>query len=78
MAIESARETDRYLPEDAPRAEELLRQAQRAWIPFRDAACESASAAYYGGTIQPLVHMSCLEQMTRDRTAALADQMNGN
>lgn len=78
QAIEAARETDRYLPEDAPSAEDLLRIAQRAWIPYRDAVCESAAAPYYGGSIQPQIHMSCLARMTRDRTQALADLMNGN
>ena len=75
-AIEYYRENDRYLPEGAPKGEDLLRIAQRAWITYRDAACESEGATSYGGTIQPLIVLSCHEQMTEDRTDALLSLMN--
>ncbi|GAA3871500.1 lysozyme inhibitor LprI family protein [Celeribacter arenosi] len=45
-----------------------LRDAQRAWIPFRDAACHAEALRYEGGSIQPLIHASCLEKLTRQRT----------
>ncbi len=48
-----------------------LRTAQRAWIPFRDAACEAEALPYRGGSIQPMVKLFCLERLTRQRTEDL-------
>lgn len=45
--------------------------AQRLWIPFRDAHCEAVAAPYEGGSIQPLIRSSCLADTTRQRTAQL-------
>lgn len=47
---------------------EALRTAQRAWIPYRDAACEAEGIIYEGGTIQPLILFTCKEHLTRQRT----------
>nr|WP_255572042.1 lysozyme inhibitor LprI family protein [Celeribacter sp. PS-C1] len=47
---------------------EALRTAQRAWIPYRDAACEAEGILFEGGTIQPLIVYTCLEHLTRQRT----------
>ncbi len=57
---------------DAPQ-EALLRDAQRAWIPFRDAACAAAADRYRGGSIAPMVAATCLERLTRERTRDLLD-----
>ncbi|MEM7742283.1 MAG: lysozyme inhibitor LprI family protein [Pseudomonadota bacterium] len=54
-----------------PDAADKLRDAQRAWIPFRDLACEVEGLAYEGGSMQPLVVNSCLAQLTRQRTEQL-------
>lgn len=48
-----------------------LRDAQRAWIKFRDNDCEAAGSQYQGGSIRPLVVNNCLERLTRERTAGL-------
>jgi uncharacterized protein YecT (DUF1311 family) len=48
-----------------------LRKAQRLWIPYRDAACEAAAAPYQGGTIQPLIRLGCLTDLTETRTKEL-------
>ena len=45
-----------------------LREAQRAWIDFRDRACEAEGALYEGGSIRPMVVSECLERLTRRRT----------
>lgn len=45
--------------------------AQRLWIPFRDAHCESEAAPFEGGSIQPLIRDSCLAHVTRQRTEQL-------
>lgn len=51
-------------------------EAQRAWVPFRDAHCESVAAPYEGGSIQPLIRSSCLADVTEQRTAQLRDFLN--
>lgn len=50
-------------------------EAQRLWIPFRDAHCASQAAPYEGGSIQPLIRLSCLATTTNQRTAQLRDLM---
>ncbi|SDF11457.1 Uncharacterized conserved protein YecT, DUF1311 family [Celeribacter baekdonensis] len=49
-------------------AADALRSAQRAWIPYRDAACDAEAVLYEGGSIQPLIMNSCLANLTRQRT----------
>jgi uncharacterized protein YecT (DUF1311 family) len=51
--------------------DDTLRKAQRLWIPYRDAACEAAAAPYQGGTIQPLIRLGCLTDLTETRTKEL-------
>jgi len=70
-AIAYFKEADQYLPESAPKGEDLLHKAQRAWIAYRDAACESEAAMFYGGTLQPLIVTGCHEEMTRNRSHEL-------
>ncbi|MEM9733656.1 MAG: lysozyme inhibitor LprI family protein [Pseudomonadota bacterium] len=60
-----------WLPEGAPSRVELLRDAQRKWIPYRDAACEAQATKYYGGTGQTLELVVCLTGMTKQRTREL-------
>ncbi|MBE9639468.1 DUF1311 domain-containing protein [Salipiger pacificus] len=48
-----------------------VRAAQRAWIPFRDAACAAEAAPYAGGSIQPQIQISCLTRLTRRRSEDL-------
>lgn len=62
---------DRDLPVELRGAEEALRAAQRAWIPYRDANCEAAGFAMRGGSAEPLLVYGCLRQMTADRTDEL-------
>jgi uncharacterized protein YecT (DUF1311 family) len=47
--------------------EDEIRAAQRAWIGFRDAACEAEAAPYDGGSIQPMIEARCLERVTLAR-----------
>ena len=48
-----------------------LRDAQRAWIAFRDRACEVEGMRYEGGSIQPMIVAGCLERLTRARSEDL-------
>lgn len=54
-----------------PEAAETLRDAQRAWIGYRDLACLAEALPYAGGTAQPMIHAACLERLTSQRTADL-------
>lgn len=52
-----------------------LKDAQRAWITFRDAECTFIASGVEGGSAQPMVHSTCLTNLTRERTETLAKQM---
>ena len=74
LALTQARVlTERLALEGAPLetpAEEMLRDAQRAWVAFRDAAC--AAEATLGGTeAAELVALDCLTRLTARRAADL-------
>ena len=49
----------------------MLRDAQRAWITYRDLACAAESTLVRGGSMEPLMYYSCLERETRSRTESL-------
>lgn len=80
-AIERAREADReYARIDPgganarrgePGEEASLREAQRAWVTFRDAHCRLQSFEARGGSMQPMLDAGCRATVTRARTAEL-------
>ncbi|HYD11385.1 MAG TPA: lysozyme inhibitor LprI family protein [Allosphingosinicella sp.] len=80
-AIERARAADREYagladggggPSDGgPGEEATLREAQRAWVSFRDAHCRLESFEARGGTMQPMLDSGCKATLTRARTAEL-------
>jgi uncharacterized protein YecT (DUF1311 family) len=47
----------------------LFVAAERAWVPFRDAACNFAASGVSGGTIYPTIYAECLERLTKARIA---------
>lgn len=49
-----------------------LRNAQRAWVPFRDATCDAEGWAYHGGSAEPMVIYACRARVT----AARAEELN--
>jgi uncharacterized protein YecT (DUF1311 family) len=65
------RQADQDLPADLGGAEEALREAQRAWIAFRDAACISEGFQSRGGSMEPMIVAFCLTRLTEQRTADL-------
>ena len=74
-AVEGARAADAELDREfdqRPTTEEKLREAQRAWIVFRDAHCtvEGYDEAR-GGSMEPMVYDGCRARLTRERTAQL-------
>ena len=60
----------RRLSDDAD-ARKLLQAAQRAWIAFRDAECNFATADSQGGSIHPMLMSGCLQGLTESRTEQL-------
>lgn len=61
-----------YFPEFANRAN-ALREAQRAWITFRDADCELAYAQWGSGSMRNIAFADCRMEMTARRTLELRD-----
>ena len=49
----------------------LLRDAQRAWITFRDQQCRYESSAVRGGSAFAMVQSDCLARLTVERTREL-------
>ena len=80
-AIAEAQQADReyrFLDDEAggrptgePGWEASLREAQRAWIGFRDAHCRLQSLEARGGSMQPMLDSGCRAALTRARTAEL-------
>lgn len=48
-----------------------LREAQRAWVAFRDLNCESQTLDYVGGSLYSSNYNTCLADVTEARTAEL-------
>lgn len=69
MTLLQGRDAD--LPDAEQGGVEALREAQRAWITFRDKACEVEGYAMRGGSAEPLLVYGCMRQLTEDRTAQL-------
>lgn len=66
------------LPDDYTSGVILLRDAQRAWIQYRDAACSVEGHLHFGGSIRPLIVSSCKETLTRARTESLRSAFEAN
>ncbi|MDH4413199.1 MAG: lysozyme inhibitor LprI family protein [Rhizobium sp.] len=52
-------------------AAKRLLASQRAWLAYRDAACDVEGYSVDGGSMQPLVVSSCLADLTTRRTEDL-------
>ncbi len=78
--IASARASDRSpdngrVPgDDRPGEEATLREAQRAWVTYRDAHCRGEGYAARGGSMEPMLFQECRAQLTRARIAQLTQQ----
>jgi uncharacterized protein YecT (DUF1311 family) len=67
---------DADLPADELGGADALRDAQRAWITFRDKACEAEGYAMKGGSAEPLLVYGCMLQLTNERTAHLTSMLD--
>ena len=54
---------------DDPDTTHLLTASQRAWVAWRDAECDFASAGVAGGSIYPMIRGQCLTGLTNARVA---------
>lgn len=76
-ALAIAHDEDAFLEssggDNRPAFVDTLRNAQRAWISFRDSACEFRGFQARGGTMEAMLVNQCLGEMTRDRTKQLQD-----
>jgi len=70
-AMALLKEWDAALPADERGGADALREAQRAWVTFRDKACEAEGYAMKGGSAEPLLVYGCMYQLTDDRTRQL-------
>jgi uncharacterized protein YecT (DUF1311 family) len=52
-------------------AVENLKQAERAWLGYRDIQCKAAGQQYEGGSMRPMIESQCLTALTEHRIADL-------
>ena len=57
-----------------PDARKLLRDAERAWVDYRDKECESQTAGSAGGSIRPMYIAQCQTALTKRRIRELEAQ----
>lgn len=81
-ALAQAQESDQNLKDmevndDRPGYVDTLRASQRAWISYRDEWCAYDGYQARGGSMEPMLVAGCMAQLTRDRTKALQDNMEG-
>lgn len=68
LAREAARMADADLAPGEVPAADMLRDAQRAWISFRDKACAAEATQMRGGSAEALLLYGCMARLTRQRT----------
>lgn len=56
-------------------SKDRLRDAQRAWVLFRDKACSYEADQFSGGSIWPLMQNNCMERQTQKRITDLKDYL---
>lgn len=61
----------RLMKRIGPKAQDGLKAAQKAWLPFRDASCALEAMGVAGGSMQPQVRSACLARVTAVRTKVL-------
>ncbi len=74
-AMALLKEWDARLPANERGGADALREAQRAWITFRDNACAAEGYAMKGGSAEPLVVYGCMRTLTLERTAHLTSMV---
>jgi len=57
-----------------PTTEQVLRDAQRAWIRLRDSHCTYEGYEALGGSMEPMLYNGCRARLTRERIEQLRPQ----
>ena len=52
-----------------------LKAAEVSWLKYRDDNCDYEASFFEGGSMKPLIYSSCMERMTKARTAELRGQI---
>ena len=52
-----------------------LKNAETAWLKYRDANCEFVADQYKGGSMRPMIAAICLADVTNNRTTELKSQI---
>lgn len=60
----------------SPAGQAKLREAQRAWLRFRDLECAFATAGTADGSVHPMILSGCLAGLTVERIGHLESQLN--
>ena len=58
-----------------PEEKSQLKEAQTAWIKYRDTNCDFVADQYKGGSIRPMIYGLCLAEVTSNRTSELKAQI---
>jgi uncharacterized protein YecT (DUF1311 family) len=77
-AQEVMADIDAGLPKDQQAAVASLRDAQRAWVTFRDKACDAEGFLWHGGSGEPMVIYLCRARLTNSRISDLRLLVEGN
>ncbi|MGL6210704.1 MAG: lysozyme inhibitor LprI family protein [Paracoccaceae bacterium] len=77
QARAAMRDVDASIPAPQRGAENALRDAQRAWITFRDQACLAEAYTWFGGSGQPMVYSGCRARLTEARVMDLRGLVEG-
>jgi uncharacterized protein YecT (DUF1311 family) len=59
-----------------PQQKQLLVDAERAWITYRDKECAFETSGSAGGSIHPMIQSDCLDEKTAVHIAELSRQLN--
>ena len=70
------RQLDEDMPPEYGSAYETLRDGQRAWVAFRDKACEAEGFTMRGGSAEPLVVYGCMRLLTQERIGHLEGMLS--
>ncbi|MES0812530.1 lysozyme inhibitor LprI family protein [Roseibium sp. SCPC15] len=76
-AMANMRTLDSDLSEHLKGAANALQEAQRAWLPYRDKACQSYGFLARGGTMEPMLVNICLTKLTQQRVKELKELAEG-
>lgn len=65
---------NRFYKTLAPERQQKLKEAQRAWLKFRDLECDFQGSEAEGGSMQPMVISDCMADVTTTRVKQLANE----